>query len=279
MNTLKTEIKEKGVFVITLNRPKVLNSLNKEIIDALLEAFDKAQEDQSIRTVVLTGEGRGFCSGADLAGGGWPSDPKWSPGESTANAMEIGFNPLVRKIVNCPKPVVNAINGIAAGGGVGLALCGDLILAADTAKFKLVFGPQLGIISDVGASWLVPNLLGRAKANGMALLGEDISASQAEAWGLIWKVFPEKDLLDEACKLAGQMADGAITGLKAIVKAHDNALQVSLSDQLDYERDTQRVLCDGAVFKEGVQAFLEKRKPNFRDIEEVQLQLIRIESF
>ena len=224
MNSLKTEMKEKGVFVITLNRPKVLNSLNKEIIDELLEAFDKAYEDQSIRTVVLTGEGRGFCSGADLAGGGWPSDPKWSPGESTANAMEIGFNPLVRKIVNCPKPVVNAINGIAAGGGVGLALCGDLILAADTAKFKLVFGPQLGIISDVGASWLVPNLLGRAKANGMALLGEDISASQAEAWGLIWKVFPEKDLLDEACKLAGRMADGAITGLKAIVKAHDNAL-------------------------------------------------------
>ena len=269
MNSLKTEIREKGVFVITLNRPKVLNSLNKEIIDELLEAFDKAYEDQSIRTVVLTGEGRGFCSGADLAGGGWPSDPKWSPGESTANAMEIGFNPLVRKIVNCPKPVVNAINGIAAGGGVGLALCGDLILAADTAKFKLVFGPQLGIISDVGASWLVPNLLGRAKANGMALLGEDISATQAEAWGLIWKVIPEEDLLEEACKLAGQMADGAITGLKAIVKAHDNALQVSLSDQLDYERDTQRVLCDGAVFKEGVQAFLEKRKPNFRDIEEV----------
>ncbi len=269
MNAIKTEMKDKGVYLITLNRPKVLNSLNKEIIDELLEVFDKAYSDQSIRTIVLTGEGRGFCSGADLAGGGWPSDPNWSPGESTANAMEIGFNPLVRKIVNCPKPVVNAINGIAAGGGVGLALCGDLILAADTAKFKLVFGPQLGIIPDVGASWLVPNLLGRAKANGMALLGEDISAVQAEAWGLIWKVVPEKELLSEACTLAGQMADGAITGLKAIVKAHDNALQVSLSDQLDYERDTQRVLCDGEVFKEGVQAFLEKRKPNFRDIEEV----------
>ena len=99
MNVLKTEMKDKGVFLITLNRPKVLNSLNKEIIDELLEAFDKAYEDKSIRTVVLTGEGRGFCSGADLAGGGWPSDPKWSPGESTANAMEIGFNPLVRKIV------------------------------------------------------------------------------------------------------------------------------------------------------------------------------------
>ena len=269
MNSIKTEMKDKGVFLITLNRPKVLNSLNKEIIDELLAAFDQAYQDAEIRTVVLTGEGRGFCSGADLAGGGWPSDPKWSPGESTANAMEIGFNPLVRKIVNCPKPVVNAINGIAAGGGVGLALCGDLILASDIAKFKLVFGPQLGIISDVGASWLVPNLLGRAKANGMALLGEDISAAQAESWGLVYRVIPEKELLTEACRLAGHMADGAITGLKAIVKAHDNALQVPLSEQLDYERDTQRILCDGNVFKEGVTAFLEKRKPNFRDIEDV----------
>ena len=269
MTTIKTEIRDKGVYVITLNRPKVLNSLNKEIIDELLEAFEVAYDDQKIRTVVLTGEGRGFCSGADLAGGGWPSDPSWSPGESTAHAMEIGFNPLVRKIVNCPKPVVNAINGIAAGGGVGLALCGDLILASESAKFKLVFGPQLGIISDVGASWLVPNLLGRAKANGMALLGEDISAAQAESWGLIWKVFPDEELLDQACALAGQMSDGAITGLKAIVKAQDNALQVSLSEQLDYERDTQRILCDGKVFKEGVQAFLEKRKPNFRDVEEI----------
>ena len=268
-DVLKKDKLKEGVSVLTLNRPEVLNSLNKELVDSLLDAFDEIYEDNSIRSVIITGEGRGFCSGADLAGGGWPSDPKWSPGESTANAMEIGFNPLVRKIVDCPKPVVNAINGISAGGGVGLALCGDLIIASESAKFKLVFGPQLGIISDVGASWLIPNLLGRARANGMALLGEDISASQAEAWGLIWKVFPEKDLLDEACKLAGRMADGAITGLKAIVKAHDNALQVSLSDQLDYERDTQRVLCDGAVFKEGVQAFLEKRKPNFRDIEEV----------
>ena len=116
--------------------------------------------------------------------------------------MEIGFNPLVRKIVECPKPVVIAINGISAGGGVGLALCGDLIIASESAKFKLVFGPQLGIISDVGASWLIPNLLGRARANGMALLGEDIDSNKALNWGLVWEVFPDDELKEKAIELS-----------------------------------------------------------------------------
>ena len=146
-------------------------------------------------------------------------------------------------------------------------MCGDLIIASESAKFKLVFGPQPGIISDVGASWLVPNLIGRARANGMALLGEDISSSQALDWGLIWSVFPDDALIQEAISLASQLADGSITGLKAIVKAHDSALKNTLDEQLDYERDTQRVLCDGEVFKEGVTAFIEKRKPNFKDLE------------
>ena len=141
-DVLKIENLKEGVCILTLNRPEVLNSLNKDLIDSLLIALNDVYEDNSIRSVIITGEGRGFCSGADLAGGGWPSNPKWSPGESTANAMEIGFNPLVRKIVECPKPVVNAINGISAGGGLGLALCGDLIIASESAKFKLVFGPQ-----------------------------------------------------------------------------------------------------------------------------------------
>ncbi len=258
---LKIDNLEEGVSILTLNRPEVLNSLNKELVDSLLEAFNEIYENDSIRSVIITGEGRGFCSGADLAGGGWPSDPKWSPGESTANAMEIGFNPLVRKIVDCPKPVVNAINGISAGGGVGLALCGDLIIASKSAKFKLVFGPQLGIISDVGASWLIPNLLGRAR------VGEDIDSSKALNWGLVWEVFPDNELKQKAIEYAIQLANGSITGLKAIVRAHDNALKNTLDEQLDYERDTQRILCDGDVFKEGVTAFIEKRKPNFRDIE------------
>ena len=130
-----------------------------------------------------------------------------------------------------------------------------------------VIGPQLGIISDVGASWLIPNLLGRARANGMALLGEDIDSNKALNWGLVYEVIPDDELKQKAIEYAIQLANGAITGLKAIVRAHDNALNNTLNEQLDYERDTQRVLCDGDVFKEGVTAFIQKRKPNFRDIE------------
>ena len=187
-------------------------------------------------------------------------------GEAGANNMEIGFNPLIRLITSIDKPVITAINGIAAGGGVGLALSGDLVVASESAKFKLVFGPNLGIIPDVGASWFVPNLVGRARANGMGLLGDDVSAEQAKEWGLIWDYYPDDQLMIETIKLADRLADGAIKGLKEVSKAHFKALSGSLDEQLDYERDTQRVLLDREEFREGVTAFLGKRKPNFRDI-------------
>ena len=265
-DVVKREISENGVLIVTLNRPESLNSLNYELVMGVIAAFDEASSNDEIRSVILTGEGRGFCSGADLTGGGWPNEPEWSPGESAANSMIIGMNPMIKKIVNCPKPVVNAINGVAAGGGAGLALSGDIVIASKSAKFKLVFGNQLGIISDVGASWFVPNLLSRARANGLAMLGEDLSAEKAEEWGLLWKTFSDEDLMDEAMKIASKMADGAIEGLKAIVHSHDNALISSLEDQLEYETKTQRVLCDAPPFKEGIMAFLEKRKPNFRNL-------------
>ena len=263
---VKRETNNSGVMTIVLNRPKSLNSLNYGLVTGVIEAFDEATSREEVRSVILTGEGRGFCSGADLSGGGWPTEPEWTSGEISANNMELFLNPMIKKIVACPKPVVNAINGIAAGGGVGLALSGDILIAAKSAKFKLVFGKQLGIISDVGASWFVPKLISRARANALALLGEDLSAEQAEEWGLIWKTFDDEVLLEEAMKIALQISDSAIEGLKACVHAHDHAVNVSLDEQLDYETKTQRVLCDGPAFKEGVVAFLEKRKPNFRNL-------------
>ena len=266
MSEVVNEINESGVMVVKLNRPESLNSLNYGLVTGVIEAFDEASSNEKVRAVILTGEGRGFCSGADLSGGGWPTEPEWSTGEISAKNMEFYLNPMIKKIVNCPKPVVNAINGIAAGGGVGLALSGDILIAAKSARFKLVFGKQLGIISDVGASWFVPKLISRARANALALLGEDLHAEQAEDWGLIWKTYEDESLMDEAMRIALQISDSAIEGLKACVHAHDNASNVSLDEQLEYEIKTQRVLCDEPAFKEGVLAFLEKRKPNFRNL-------------
>jgi 2-(1,2-epoxy-1,2-dihydrophenyl)acetyl-CoA isomerase len=181
--TVQKEVSESGVLTLRMNRPDVLNSLNSDLVFTLIDILKDAAEDDAVRAIVLTGNGRGFCAGADLAGGNWPSEEGMSPGDITANSMEIGFNPLLRAVVDSPKPVVTAINGMAAGGGVGLALSGDLVLAAESAKFRLVFAPQLGIIPDVGASWLVPNLVGRARANGMALLGDNLDRRQGVGMG------------------------------------------------------------------------------------------------
>tara|TARA_Y100000589_G_scaffold122423_1_gene116797 strand:- start:1963 stop:2769 length:807 start_codon:yes stop_codon:yes gene_type:complete len=265
-NVIEKKLTEKGVLQLTLNRPEVLNAMNADLIMGLLDSFYEAKKDKKVRSIIITGSGRGFCAGADLVDGGWPSSEGLSSGEVTFNNMENAFNPLVKAITQSNKPVISAINGIAAGGGVGLALCGDIVLAAESAKFKLVFGPNLGIISDVGASWFVPNLIGRARANGMGLLGEDIPAKQAKDWGLIWDCVPDEELLNKAMEIAEKIADGPIEGLKAIVKAHDRALSSTLSEQLDYEKETQRVRTDSKDFKEGVKAFGEKRKPNFRNL-------------
>tara|TARA_Y100001970_G_scaffold286393_1_gene408441 strand:+ start:7705 stop:8550 length:846 start_codon:yes stop_codon:yes gene_type:complete len=263
---IEKDLSKSGVLTLRLNRPEVLNAMNADLILGLLEAFNDAKVNKKVRSVLLTGNGRGFCSGADLVDGGWPNPKGISPGEAAANNMENAFNPLVKAITQSNKPVVNAVNGIAAGGGVGLALSGDLVIASKSAKFKLVFGPNLGIIPDVGASWFVPNLIGRARANGMGLLGEDISAEKAKEWGLIWDCVADEDLITHCTKIAEKIANGPIEGLKSVVKAHDNSLSSSLSDQLDYEKNTQRVRLDTKDFKEGVSAFVEKRKPNFRDI-------------
>ena len=253
-----------GVLILTMNRPQVLNAMNKDLIVGLLDTFKEIEKEKESRVVVLTGKGKGFCSGADLANGGWEIERELTRGEAGAHRIDKVFNPLVRLIASIDKPIITAINGLAAGGGVGLALAGDLVVASESARFKLVFGPNLGIIPDVGASWFLPNMVGRARANGIAMLGDDLSAREAKDWGLIWDCFPENQFMEKTIELAGRLADGAIKGLKEISKAHSNALVNSLDQHLDYERDIQRILVDRPEFKEGVSAFLEKRKPNFR---------------
>ena len=253
-----------GVVILTMNRPRVLNAMNKDLIVGLLDTFREIKKEQKSRVVVLTGKGKGFCSGADLANGGWEVERELTRGQAGAERMDKIFNPLVRLITSMDKPVITAVNGLAAGGGVGLALAGDLIVASESASFKLVFGPNLGIIPDVGASWFLPNLIGKARANGIAMLGDDLPAAKAKDWGLIWDCFPEDGFMEKTIEIADRLAEGAITGLKEISKAHSKALVNSLDQQLDYERDTQKPLVDRPEFKEGVSAFLEKRKPDFR---------------
>lgn len=270
-------VTESGVLTIKMNRPEVLNSLNRPIVEELIAAFHAANENDDVRCVIFTGEGRGFCAGADLVNGQWPREDGWSPGDVSYNSMETGYNVLGRALTNCEKPVICAINGIAAGAGVGLALSGDLTIAAKSASFKLVFGPQLGIIPDVGASWHVPHLIGRARANGVALLGDTLPAEKAEKWGMIWETVEDDNLMDAAMAYAERMAASAITGLKAVSRAHDQAMINSHDEQLDYERDMQRHYCNQPVFFEGVAAFIEKRKPNFRPVETAQLKAAREE--
>ena len=260
------DLADNGVLTITLNRPEVLNSLDESLTLGLVDAMHEAKTDSTVRAVVITGAGRAFCAGADLNARSWPAVNGVSAGEATAANMERGFNPLVTAVAQSTTPVVTAINGIAAGGGVGLALAGDIAIAAQSAKFKLVFGPNLGIIPDMGASWFLPNLVGRARANGLALLGDNLPASAAKTWGLIWDCVPDEHLMATAQSLAGRLADGPTAGLKAVVKAHDRAFSNTLSEQLEYEKDTQRMLFDFPHVSEGIRAFIEKRKPNFRDV-------------
>ncbi|MDA9230466.1 enoyl-CoA hydratase-related protein [Alphaproteobacteria bacterium] len=268
-------LSDSGVLTICMNRPEVLNSLNRPIVEQLIAAFNAASENDDVRCVIFTGAGRGFCAGADLANGEWPREEGWTPGDVTWHSMEKGYNVLGRALVNCDKPVICAVNGIAAGAGVGLALSADLTIAAKSASFKLVFGPQLGIIPDVGASWHVPQLVGRARANGLAMLGDSLPAEKAEKWGMIWEVVDDETLMEAAMAYGERMAASAITGLKAVSRAHDKAMENSLDAQLDYERDMQGHFCNQPVFFEGVSAFIEKRKPNFREIETAQIKAAR----
>lgn len=252
-----------GVATLTLNRPDVLNAINMDLIRDIRAAVKAVEEDASARVLLITGAGRGFCSGADLASRQASQDPDMSIGDMTAERMRTGFNPLVQEIYDCRVPVIVAVNGVAAGGGVGLALLGDIVIAARSAKFIQVFTPQLGIIPDMGSTWHLQRLVGRARALGMAMLGERISGEQAEQWGLIWKCVDDDALMDEAMSIANQLKDGPTTTYREVRQALAHAENATMAEQLEYERERQRVLTNAPNFMEGVMAFIEKRKPVF----------------
>jgi 2-(1,2-epoxy-1,2-dihydrophenyl)acetyl-CoA isomerase len=253
-----------AIATLTLNRPTSLNSLNKGLIDDIRTALRTLRKDAAVRTLIVTGAGRGFCAGADLASAGFTAGGSSSVGDGIAQSMEVGYNPLVRDLANFPKPVIAAVNGVCAGGGVGLALSADIVLAAKSAYFVQVFGPRLGLVPDMGCTWFAPHLLGRARARGLALLGDRLPADKAADWGLIWSAVEDASLLTEARTLAARLAQGPTNAFAEIKHALDAAQNNTLDAQLELEKETQRRLGDTEDFREGVTAFLTKREPQFK---------------
>ena len=247
-----------GYRVVTLNRPQRLNAFTEAMHVALRAALEEAQADSACGALLLTGAGRAFCAGQDL------SDrlPGSGPPRDLGASLDTFYNPLVRQLRALPFPVVAAVNGTAAGAGASIALHCDIVLAARSAKFVQAFA-KLGVVPDAGGSWLLPRLVGTARARGLALTAEPLSADTAADWGLIWKAVDDDRLMADAEALCAQLAKGPTVGLGLIKRALDAAEHNDLDRQLDLERDLQREAGFHPDYAEGVRAFLEKRAPKF----------------
>jgi len=251
---------EAGLQTITLNRPDKLNAFNPEMHKALRAALEQALDERSIGAVLLTGAGRGFCSGQDL------SERRVEPGAAPIDlSVSLGsyYNPLVRRLRELPKPIVCAVNGVAAGAGANLALACDIVVAARSAKFVQSFA-RLGLVPDSGGTYFLPRLAGAARAMGLALLAERLSAEEAERWGLIWKALDDERLMEEASAIARSLAEGPTKGYGLIKKGIHASADNSLDAQLDLERDLQREAGSSEDYREGVAAFMQKRKPSYK---------------
>ena len=248
-----------GVLEITLNRPDRLNSFNDDMHLALAEWLDTARDDARCRAVLLTGAGRGFCAGQDLSA----RDPAKMDGPpDLGDTLTRFYNPLIRRIRTLEKPVVCAVNGVAAGAGANLALACDIVLAARSAKFIQSFA-RVGLIPDAGGSWMLPRLIGEARAKAIAMTAEPVTAERAEHWGMIWKTYDDAELMDEARALAARLAVGPTFGLGLMKGLIQTAAGHELDAHLDLEAETQRKAGFSADYAEGVRAFLEKREPKF----------------
>jgi 2-(1,2-epoxy-1,2-dihydrophenyl)acetyl-CoA isomerase len=244
-----------GIARLTLNRPERLSSFTVQMHDEVADALSRLDD---ARTLVLTGAGRGFCAGQDL------NDRAVAPGEAVdlGESVELRYNPLIRKLASLEMPVIARVNGVAAGAGANIALACDIVIAAKSAKFIQSFA-AIGLIPDSGGTWVLPRLVGQARALGLALAGEPLGAEQAADWGLIWKAVEDDQLDAEVDALAARFAAGPTKGLARIKKMLRESWGQSLDSELDRQRDAMRELGYSDDYREGVAAFMEKRKPNF----------------
>ena len=241
---------------LTLNRPAALNSFTSAMHRELRPALDAAADDAGVRCLVITGAGRGFCAGQDL------NDPE--VGSNVGNVVERVYKPLALRIASMPIPVIASVNGVAAGAGANFALGCDIVIAAKSASFIQAFS-KIGLIPDCGGTWLLPRLVGRGRAIGLAMTGDKLPAEEAERMGLIWRCVDDAALADQTMALAHRLAAMPVKALAATRRAIDEAIMVSYADALSLEARVQNDMGSQADFREGVAAFLEKRTARFND--------------
>lgn len=250
--------KENGVATITLNRPDSYNSVNAHLALAFIDALEACSVDQNIRVLVITGAGKAFCAGQDLKE---VTDPNLMPGFK--HLLEKHYTPIISKIVALPKPVIAAVNGVAAGAGANIALACDIILASDKAKFIQAFS-AIGLIPDSGGTYTLPRLVGRAKAMAYTMLGDKIDAQTAEQMGMIYRCVSADEFEETVAQLAARLAQMPTKGLALTKQAINASFENTLEAQLILEKELQVAASETADYQEGVTAFLEKRKANFK---------------
>lgn len=249
-----------GVGYLTFNRPKALNSFNVDMHREVAEVLNQWTKNPDVRCVVMSGEGRGFCAGQDL--GDRVVDPN-AEAPDLGYSIETYYNPLIKTIVNMPKPVICAVNGVAAGAGANIALACDLVIAAKSANFVQAFC-RLGLVPDSAGTWFLPRTVGHARAMGLALLGDKLPAETAKEWGMIWDVVEDAELKTKVTELAERLAKQPTFGLSLIKKAIHQSSNNTFEEQMLLERDLQRIAGRSEDYREGVQAFMNKREPNFK---------------
>jgi 2-(1,2-epoxy-1,2-dihydrophenyl)acetyl-CoA isomerase len=251
---------DNAVAVLKLDHPEVMNAVSSEMLGGLGEALDAIDDRRSeVRCLVMTGEGRAFCAGANLQG-----RDNQKPGRTNAGAaLETGYHPFLRRLRNLHCPIVTSVNGAAAGAGMSFALMGDMILCARSSYFLQAFR-RIGLVPDCGATWLLPRLIGKARSVELSLLGERLPAEKALEWGLVNRVYDDAQLREETMKLAHELAHGPTVALSLIRKLYWDSPGNSYEDQLNLEFESQRIAGAAEDFREGVSAFLEKRPAKFK---------------
>ncbi len=256
---VKLEI-DQSVGILTLNHPEVMNAVSPEMLGGLMAAFDHVEDPKNgVRCVLMTGAGRGFCAGANLQP---RSDESRGSGDA-GSVLETMYHPFLRRLRELPMPFVTAVNGAAAGVGMSFALMGDIVVCARSSYFLQAFR-RIGLIPDGGSTWILPRLVGKARAMELSLLGEKLPAEKALEWGLVNRICEDAELMPKAIEFARELASGPTVSLRLIRRLYWESLENSYEEQLNLERQMQRIAGSSEDFREGVRAFLEKRPARFK---------------